>query len=241
MINTLRTGLVAFVSTVWHASRVVLAALVKSKRLREISRDAPFRWGRRVLKAARVEVELEGLEHLPLDEPCIIVGNHESWFDIFALVATFPVDYRFIGKVELTKVPLFGPAWLAAGHIPIDRGDRQAAIRSLNAAGETLHREKAAVVIFPEGTRSPDGNLLPFKKGAFVLAAQTQVPIVPIGIRGSRQVMPKGRWRVSPGTIHVRIGPRIEVAGRGEDARDELLAEARSAVEELRRPLPAGT
>jgi 1-acyl-sn-glycerol-3-phosphate acyltransferase len=189
MIHTLRAGLVALAATIWHASRVVIAALVRSPRLREVSRDAPFRWGRAILRATRVKVEVEGLEHLPADGPAIVVANHESWFDVFALVAHLPVDYRFVGKIELTRVPLFGRAWLAAGHIAIDRGDRQKAIESLQRAGEILHREGAVVVMFPEGTRTRDGNLLPFKKGAFVLAAQSQVPLVPVGISGSRAII----------------------------------------------------
>lgn len=237
MIHTLRAGLVALAATIWHASRVVIAALVRSPRLREVSRDAPFRWGRAILRAARVKVEVEGLEHLPADGPAIIVANHESWFDVFALVAHLPVDYRFVGKIELTRVPLFGRAWLAAGHIAIDRGDRQKAIESLQRAGEILHREGAVVVMFPEGTRTRDGNLLPFKKGAFVLAAQSQVPLVPVGISGSRAIMPKGSWRVTPGTIRVRIGEPIPTHGLGEEQRNYLLEESRKAIEGLRRPL----
>jgi 1-acyl-sn-glycerol-3-phosphate acyltransferase len=237
MIHTLRAGLVALAATIWHASRVVIAALVRSPRLREVSQDAPFRWGRAILRAAHVTVEVEGLEHLPADGPAIVVANHESWFDVFALVAHLPVDYRFVGKIELTRVPLFGRAWLAAGHIAIDRGDRQRAIESLQRAGGILHREGAVVVMFPEGTRTRDGNLLPFKKGAFVLAAQSQVPLVPVGISGSRAIMPKGSWRVTPGTIRVRIGEPIPTHGLGEEQRNYLLEESRKAIEGLREPL----
>ncbi|UCC26138.1 MAG: 1-acyl-sn-glycerol-3-phosphate acyltransferase [Gemmatimonadales bacterium] len=236
MITTLRTAVVALAATFWNASRVVLAALMRSPRLRAVSRDAPFRWGRAILRAARVTVEVEGIENLPQGKPAIVVANHESWFDVFALVAHLPVDYRFVGKVELAKVPLFGRAWLAAGHIAIDRGNRPRAIESLRKAGEILHREGAVVVMFPEGTRTRDGHLLPFKKGAFILAAQSQVPLVPVGISGSRAVMPKGSWRVKSGKIRLRIGEPIPTEGLGEDARDRLLREARSAIGALRTP-----
>lgn len=236
MITTLRTAAVALVYTVWHASRIVLAAVRKSPDLRRVSQEAPRTWARAILRAARVQVEVEGLEHLPRDAPAVLVANHESWFDVFALVAHLPVDYRFVGKVELTRIPLFGPAWQAAGHIAIDRGDRQKAIESLRHAGDLLHREGAVVVMFPEGTRTADGALLPFKKGAFVLAAQTEVPLVPLGIRGSRAIMPKGSWRIRPGTIRLRVGPPIPTEGRGEEARDRLLTQARDAIEGLREP-----
>lgn len=239
MLNTLRAAFVALFSTAAYAPRILWAAMRKSPRLREISQELPRRWARAILRAGRVRVEVTGLENLPRDRSAILVANHESWFDVFALVANLPVDYRFVGKVELTRIPLFGPAWLSAGHISIDRKDRQRAIQSLEAAGQLLHRERVVVVMFPEGTRTPDGRLLPFKKGAFVLAAQTGVPLVPVGIQGSRAVMPKGKWRVRPGTIRVRIGDAIPTSGVGPDDRDRLLEQARTAVERLRAPLAA--
>lgn len=228
----------ALVTTGWYASRILLAALRRSPDLRELSQEIPRRWARGILRAARVPVEVTGLENLPDEGSAILVANHESWFDVFALVASLPVDYRFVGKVELTRIPLFGPAWVASGHIAIDRRDREKAIESLARAGEILHREPVVVVMFPEGTRSPDGELLPFKKGAFVLAGQTGVPLVPTGIRGSRAVMPKGSWRVRPGTIRVRIGHPIATTGMGAEERDRLLAAARASVQELRSALP---
>lgn len=237
LVNTLRVWAVALVTTTWYASRILWAAFRKSPRLAEVSQDLPRRWARAILRAGRVTVEVSGVGHLPQDRSAILVANHESWFDVFALVAHIPVEYRFVGKVELTRIPLFGPAWISAGHIAIDRGDRQRAIESLEAAGEVLHRERVVVVMFPEGTRTPDGELLPFKKGAFVLAAQTQVPLVPVGIDGSRAVMPKGSFLIRPGTVRVRIGSPIPTEAAGADARDRLLAQARDAVQELRRPL----
>ena len=237
LLNTLRVWAVALVATAWYASGILWAAFRKSPRLPEISQDLPRRWARAILRAARVRVEVSGIENLPTDRSAILVANHESWFDVFALVANLPVEYRFVGKVELTRIPLFGPAWLSAGHISIDRADRQRAIQSLERAGEILHPGRAVVVMFPEGTRTPDGALLPFKKGAFVLAAQTQVPLVPAGIGGSRAVMPKRSFLIRPGTIRVRIGDPIPTDTAGADARDELLVQAREAVEELRRPL----
>ncbi|MEJ2539704.1 MAG: lysophospholipid acyltransferase family protein [Gemmatimonadota bacterium] len=236
-MRTLWTALVAVVSTIWHAGRILIPAAFRSPNFPQVAREQPRSWARSLLWAAGVKVEMEGLENLPPGVPAIVVANHESWFDVFALVVHLPVDYRFVGKIELTRVPFFGPSWLACGHIAIDRSDRNKAIESLRQAGESLRREGAVVVMFPEGTRSEDGSLLPFKKGAFVLALQTGVPVVPVGVSGSREIMPKGSWRIRPGTIHVRIGPPIPVEGRGEGAREELLQEARSEVARLRQPV----
>ena len=236
-MRTLWVYLVASVSTVYHAARILITAAFRSSSFPSIAREQPRNWARSLLWAAGVEVELEGLEHLPPGEPAILVSTHESWFDVFALVVHLPVDYRFVGKIELTRIPFFGRSWLATGHIAIDRSDRQKAIESLREAGQSLRRDGAVVVMFPEGTRSEDGRLLPFKKGAFVLALQTGVPVVPVGVSGSREIMPKGSWRIRPGTIRLRIGPPIPSAGLGEGARDALLNEARSEVDRLRRPL----
>lgn len=240
-MRTIWTTLVALVSTVYTAVKILGAAAVGAKDFPRIAQEAPRRWADSLLRAAGVSVEVEGLENLPPGQPAILVANHESWFDVFAMVAHLPINYRFVGKIELTRIPFFGPAWLACGHIAIDRSDRGKAIESLRRAGEALRRDAAVVVMFPEGTRSTDGTLLPFKKGAFVLALQTGVPVVPVGVRGSRDIMPKGSWRIRPGTIHISIGPPIAVQGRGEEYRDVLMTESRREVERLRRPrLEAG-
>jgi len=239
-VRTLWAYLVAAVSTVYHAARILIPAAFRSPNFPTIAKEQPRNWARSLLWAAGVTVEVEGLENLPPGEPAVLVANHQSWFDVFALVVHLPVDYRFVGKIELTRIPFFGPSWLATGHIAIDRSDRNKAIESLREAGESLRRDGAVVVMFPEGTRSEDGELLPFKKGAFVLALQTGVSIVPAGVSGSRAIMPKGSWRIRPGTVVIRIGPPIPVEGRGEGARDALLGQARAEIERLRRPrLPA--
>lgn len=238
LLNTARTIVVGLTTMVWYASRIIVASFTRSPRLREIASMEPRKWAHHILRAARVEVKLVDGHRLASGGPAVLVANHESWFDVFALVAHLPVDYRFVGKVELTRIPFFGRAWLAAGHIPVDRGDRQRAIASLDHAGEILHRDKAVVVMFPEGTRSPDGDLLPFKKGAFVLAVQAGVPVIPLGVRGSRDVMPKGSFRIRPGTVELHVGEPISTEGMTVQDRDDLLVEARARVELLRGRLP---
>jgi 1-acyl-sn-glycerol-3-phosphate acyltransferase len=233
-LNTLRLLAVAAVSTVYHALIIVGSTRLKTRNAARICYTAPRNWCKSLLWGGGVEVEFEGLENLDPARPAVIVSNHESWYDVFALAGLLPVDYRFVGKKELSKIPFFGPAWIACGHIPIDRTNRKAAIESLRTAGEKIRRERAVVVMFPEGTRSSDGELLPFKKGAFVLALEMGVPVIPVGISGSRSLMPKGSFLVRPGTMHVHIGAPIEVDGMTVADRDQLMDRARERVRQLR-------
>ncbi len=230
-LNMFRLIPIGILSTIWHAIRIVTIA-----RTTRLDRDPrlvalPRSWTRSLLKAGGVKVEMEGLENLV--EPAVLVCNHVSWYDVFALMTHLPVDARFVGKKEIAKIPFFGPAWLASGHIPIDRSDRRSAIDSLNRAGEILRNEGGVVVMFPEGTRSTDGELLPFKKGAFMLALQLGVPVIPAAVLGSREIMPKGRMRVKPGTMQIRIGEPIPIEGLDESDRDILVQRTRERIRAL--------
>lgn len=238
LFNTARLYVVAAVSTVYHAVVIVGATRLGLKSAARICYSAPRNWCVSLLWGGGVKVEFEGLDNLEPRRPAVMVSNHESWYDVFALAGLLPVDYRFVGKKELQKVPFFGPAWIACGHIPIDRANRKAAIESLRIAGEKIRREQAVVVMFPEGTRSSDGELLPFKKGAFMLALELGVPIIPVGISGSRRLMPKGSFLVRPGRMRVRIGRPIEIDGRTVADRDALMEETREAVRRLRDAPP---
>jgi 1-acyl-sn-glycerol-3-phosphate acyltransferase len=193
----------------------------------------PTLWAQKILKAARIDVTVEGLENIGEDRAAVLVANHQSWMDVFVLCANLPVDYRFVAKKELEGIPVFSAAWKKAGHISIDRGDLQKAIGSLDAAGGVMRRDRATVIMFPEGTRSRTGELQSFKKGAFVLAIQTGVPIVPAAILGTRALMPKGDWRVRPGPVRIRIGAPIPVAGLAHTDRDALSRRTRRAVAQL--------
>jgi 1-acyl-sn-glycerol-3-phosphate acyltransferase len=191
-------------------------------------------WSRWNLRAGGARVTVEGLAHIDPGSPQVLVGNHQSWFDVFAVAAIVPKTYHFVAKKELEGIFIFGRAWKTAGHISIDRGDRASAIQSLDRAGAQLRRERSAVIVFAEGTRSPTDDLLPFKKGAFMLAIHTGVPIVPFAVAGSRRVFPKGSWRVRPGPIIVRFGPPIATAGLKTRDRDALIARVRDEVRRMR-------
>ena len=152
---------------------VVAAALLGHKG--RIYDWAARSWARWAIWASGSSVTIEGMEHLSDSHPQIIASNHQSWYDVFALAAVIPQRYRFIAKSELERIPLFGSAWTSAGHISIDRKDRSKAIRALDEAAELMRRDNSAIVIFPEGTRSPTGELQAFKKGAFMMALRTGI------------------------------------------------------------------
>ena len=188
------------------------------------------RWVHLVLRIAGVRVRLDGSEGVDWSEPSVVVANHQSWFDVFALIGALPGHTRFVAKEELGRIPVFGPAWRRCGHVSVNRSDRTKAVESLERASRKVREDKLTLVLFPEGTRSPDGRLQAFKKGAFVLAITAGVPIVPLGIAGSRHVMPKGSFRIRPGEIRIRVGTPIPVEGLDHAHRNALLSRSRAAV-----------
>jgi len=186
-------------------------------------------WGRVGLFLAGVRLQVEGEENVPSDRPVIYMSNHQSNFDILALFAALPGQFRWMAKAELFRVPLFGLAMRRSGYIPIERADSKQARHSLTEASRKIS-EGASVIVFPEGTRSPDGNLLPFKKGGFLLACHGGIPIVPVAICGSRDINPKGSLKLHKGTIRVRIFPLLETAGTTSRNREALMEKVRHTI-----------
>ena len=236
MIRALWVALVGGTATAILATQIIVANwLGFTKTLRKICPRNPTWSARVILWAAGVKVEWEGVERLRGRGPRVLVSNHESWFDVMALTAELPWEYRFAIKKELEKVPLWGAAWQACGHISVDRYNRQAAIQSMERARQ-ISGENAdtLIVFFPEGTRSPTGGLQRFKKGAFVLALQLGVPVIPVAVIGGRQIMAKNRMRIRSGRMRVVVGEPIPVAGMTFDARDRLVERTRTAIAALR-------
>lgn len=184
---------------------------------------APRLWAKSILWASGVEVVLHNEQRAPRGEPRIFVANHVSWFDVFTLAAVLR-RYKFVGKAELFRIPLFGSAARAAGMIAIERENRKSAFESYRVAAERI-RAGASVVVCPEGTRGATYRLRPFKKGPFVLASAAGVPIVPTLILGTIEVYPRNRWwRVSSGTVHVHFLEEIPTAGTTYEDRNALAA-----------------
>jgi 1-acyl-sn-glycerol-3-phosphate acyltransferase len=188
-------------------------------------------WIRWILATFGVRVEAAGLENVPTHAPVILMSNHQSLIDIAAIIETLPrtQSWRFIAKRELARVPIFGQALVASGHVIIDRGDRRRAIESLRRAAEII-RSGTTVIVFPEGTRSPDGNLRPFKSGPFHLALEAQVPIVPVTVSGSQRITPKGELRVHRGTVKITYGKPIPTRGLAPAGRRVLAERVREAI-----------
>ncbi len=238
MIRTIWVHLFGGVATFWYAGNPVLRTYLWRRNLHRACDRAARNWAKALLWASGVRVVLEGVENLRTDAPQIVVSNHQSWFDVFALAAHLPVRYRFVAKRELEGIPVFGRAWKSCGHISVDRGNREAAIESLDQAWREIHEDRLTMVLFPEGTRSPDGRVKAFKKGAFVLAIQGQVPVVPVAILGSREIMAKGSSRIRSGEIRLRIGKPIPTGGLTLRDRNRLLQECRGAIMELKGEVP---
>jgi 1-acyl-sn-glycerol-3-phosphate acyltransferase len=182
---------------------------------------------------SRVRVKVSGLEHLDPKKQYIFMSNHRSGADIVAIArALWDYQIRFVAKKELLRVPVFGWGLWALRNIIIDRRNHMQALRSYAVAGQRIRRG-ISVVVFPEGTRGEGRELLPFKKGGFVLAIETGTPIVPIAIVGTEAVMPKRSLRIESGTVEVRIGEPIETAEVAYKEKDHLLEKVRSSIESL--------
>jgi 1-acyl-sn-glycerol-3-phosphate acyltransferase len=176
---------------------------------------------------------LDRLPPLP-EGPLIFASNHESALDIWVLVEKLPRTVRFIAKQELFRIPVFGWYLRLGGHISVDRKNHVQAVQSLRAAAAVV-RAGTSVIVFPEGTRSRDRHVQPFKKGPFALAMEAQVPVVPVAVSGSAAVTPSGLVAVRPGTIHVAVGEPIDPAQHPD--RLSLLRLVRARIIELHRSI----
>lgn len=191
-------------------------------------------YSRQLLKAAGVPVEVRGLEHIAPEGPQVIACNHQSFFDMLALLAVLPVRVRFVAKKELFRVPFFGWAIRVLGYVRLDRQNLKQAFAAYELAAKALVEQRMHVVVFPEGTRSRTGELQPFKKGPSVLAIAAGVTVVPCYCAGTFGILPKGSILVRPRPVQVLFGPPLDAAGLTYDDRDVFTARLRDAVAALR-------
>ena len=185
---------------------------------------------------AGIRYRIIGRENIP-DTAVVFCSNHESNVDPAVLFHGLHPMLHILYKAELRNVPLMRTVFDVGGFVPVDRGDREKAVASI-ARGAASLRAGNCFLIFPEGTRSGTGHLLPFKKGGFIMAIQAQVPIVPVAIRGGRDAMRKGSAIVRPVHVSVRIGKPVPTAGLTVDDRDRLISMVRSEVEKMLRADP---
>jgi len=186
-------------------------------------------WSRLICRWNGIRVEVSGTENILVDQPQIFIANHQGYYDIFALAGYLSVQLRWVSKAVLFRVPFMGWAMRAAGYIPVVRSNRK---QSYHAFLSTLEAIKAgsSIVVFPEGTRSEDGNIGVFKKGSQLLAQRAKVPMVPVTIVGTRDIIRKGSMLFHPGTVRIIISPCIALEEKDAKKGDEILQEIRNII-----------
>jgi 1-acyl-sn-glycerol-3-phosphate acyltransferase len=189
-------------------------------------------WADKVVRNARVDLECRGKDHVPAGEAFVVMANHQSFYDIPALILAVPGPMTFVGKAELFRVPLFGRAMTIAGIVRVDRKDRAQSVASLHSAVTQL-RNGRHIYIAPEGTRSPDGRLGTFKSGGFRMALEAGARILPVAIDGTRHVLPAHGMLVQTGhRVVVTIRPPIDPKEYGLERRRELMDAVKSSIAE---------
>lgn len=230
MLRTVWVALVALLITVPLATLVMVIAMIKSN---AAIIDPVIRlWARILLRAAGIRLRIDGVEKIDRTQRYILVGNHHSYFDIPSILAAVPQPIRFMAKVSLFKIPIFGWGMARAGFIPIDRKNRRTAVKSFDLAVERI-RKGNTVVVFPEEGRSRERAMRPFQRGGFLLALRSELPILPIAIDGTYEVFRAGTWRITPGPVTIHVGEPIATAGRTVRDKDRLSAEARAQIESM--------
>jgi 1-acyl-sn-glycerol-3-phosphate acyltransferase len=224
MIYVVRYCLIALYTIFWGALATA-AAPFSGEAIVWIGRQ----WIGWIFATCGIRVEVDGLERIREVPVAIYMSNHQSVVDIGAIVLSMPVSWRFVAKKELTYIPFFGWALALSDQIVIDRGNRRRSVESLRRAAERV-RAGANVIIFPEGTRSPDGSLQPFKSGGFHLALDAQVPVVPVTVSGSQRLTPKRSLQVRSGTVKVVYGTPIPTAGMTVKDRERLKRAVADAI-----------
>lgn len=186
------------------------------------------------LGLAGIRYRVHGREHIPQDRAVVFCSNHESNVDPPVLFQALHKRLHVLFKAELTKIPVLGKVMVAGGFVPVERDKREASMASIDRAAQSI-RSGNSFLIFPEGTRSRTSEMLPFKKGGFIMAIKAQAPIVPVAVSGGRAAMQKGSWFVRPVMVDVKIGEPVETAGLDLDDRDALIDRVRTRIEELRK------
>lgn len=224
---------VAVLATIFSAILAVPTALLSP---RTANLHIAARWARLLARLTLVKVEIDGLELIDPTRSYVVVANHQSQFDIPLIYGYCGLDLRWVMKAEVGKIPFVAVGCRAIGHIFIDRADPESARDAINRAVQRL-QPGTGMLFFPEGTRSRSGRLLPFKKGAFRVALDQQMDILPMTVIGTRDVLPADSMRLCPGTVRLKIHPPVSTAGISTTELDRLRAEVRQTIASA---LPAG-
>ncbi len=230
-IRALFLLIIAFPLTI-VISTLALLDLTLFRKDTEKAHCFPRIWGRIICSLVGVKVKVEGLENIREEETYIFAANHASQFDIFTFQGYFPHHFRWIAKKELFKIPVFGRAMRKVGYISIDRSKGRQALKSLDEAAGQIASGKS-VLIFPEGTRSPDGKIREFKAGAVLLAIKAGVQVVPMAFVNSYQILPKGKLLADSGTVTIRVGKPIATDHYKATDKQALTRELQQEVQSL--------
>ena len=226
-------GAVRFIAAAFHSilfASLILMTLVFTRNSR-VFHWWCRKWAGLALKIGGVAVSVRGAEHLLEGRSFVYVSNHASVFDIPAVIAAIPDEIRIVYKKELEKIPIFGWGLKYGSYIGIDRGRGVEAQKSLEEAIEKIRRGES-VLLFAEGTRTLDGRLQTFKRGAFHIAARAGVPVVPLTINGSFRILPKNSIAVQPGAVQLILEQPIYLKGKdGKEAERELMEKVHAAIE----------
>jgi 1-acyl-sn-glycerol-3-phosphate acyltransferase len=227
MVRSLGIFIIGVMITAFYSLYSVLLAFVSpgEEKIHRVARN----WARALLRLTGVRVRILGQENILVDKPQIFIANHQSVFDIFAVLSHIPGEFRWIAKAELFQIPIFGRAMRGAGYIPIDRKNHEKAMTSIAEAAKKI-RKNRSVMSFPEGTRSMDGTIGSFKPGMFLLAMEAEVPIVPVTIIGANKVWPKRSLRIKPADITIVIDKPVDVKMYPPENRDELIKKVRNTI-----------
>lgn len=232
LLDVLRTGLTllsGLVATIVCASAALVVARF-DPRSRVIERIISM-WASAWIVPAGVRLEVRGAEHIDPSTSYVVTANHLSNYDIFTAFAALPIPIRFLAKKELFKIPLLAPAMRAVGIVEVDRASRGAAIASINRQSTRVIERGHSLIIYPEGTRSRSGTLGPFKKGAFSIAVNAQMPVLPVTVHGSYEVWTPERPIIRGGrTITVTVDPPIPTEGLGPNDVSELRDRTREVI-----------
>jgi len=232
MIHLVRLALVGVYTVFWGTIALALVPFDRGSASRPAGRLICWvarHWIGWIVATFRLEVVVSGLEQLDPAQPAVYMNNHQSIWDVCALVETLPVDFNFVAKRELAYIPFFGWALALTVGVMVDRGNRERSVTSLRAAAKRI-REGANVIIFPEGTRGSGKELGSFKSGGFHLAIEAQVPVVPVTISGTQLITPKGSMRVMSRVMRIHYGAPISTRGLVSKDREALKARVRAAI-----------
>jgi 1-acyl-sn-glycerol-3-phosphate acyltransferase len=225
------TVVIIIINTLVIGSIVALAGIFdRGGRVYDIG-SRLWAWAIRI--CAGIKVKIKGLEHLDKNKSYIFMSNHQSHLDAVAWATNLPFRIRFFAKKELTYVPIFGQAIYMSRHIIIDRKNIESAMKSIEKARDMIKRYGLSVLVFPEGTRSITGGLGEFKKGGFVLALETGIPIVPMAVQGSFELLPPHTMKIRPGQIRLNVGKPISMSDYTFDTKQSLIDRVRNEIQRL--------